>query len=58
MTLVQRQERELDRAIRRSLKQHRSVRAAARALGMPRSTFFDRVCQLGLNRRKKVRRAK
>jgi transposase-like protein len=41
MTLMKRLERERNRAIRAALKQHRTIRAAAKALGMPKSTLFD-----------------
>jgi len=33
--------RELARAVRRAYRTHGSVREAARALGMPRSTFHE-----------------
>jgi DNA-binding IclR family transcriptional regulator len=33
--------RELARAVRRAYRLHGSVRAAAKALGMPRSTFHE-----------------
>lgn len=61
MTFAQRQQRELDRAIRAALKAHGSVRLAASALGMPHSTLHDRACALGVHmgwpkrRRRKTR---
>jgi len=41
LKLYQRIQSQLRRAVRRAYRQHRSVRRAAEALGMPRSTFFD-----------------
>lgn len=34
-------QRELAREVRRAYREHGSVRAAAKALGMPRATFHD-----------------
>lgn len=36
------------RAIAQALRKHRTVRAAAKAMGIPRATFHDRAVALGL----------
>lgn len=64
MTLVERQQRERDRAIRAALKEHGSIRRAAAELGMARSTLHERAVQLGVRmdlpkrRRHKTRKAR
>lgn len=39
----------LCRAVRAAWREHRNVRAAAHAIGMPRSTFHDLATELGLD---------
>lgn len=41
MKLYQRIQLELVRAVRRAYRKHGAIRAAAAALGMPRSTFHE-----------------
>jgi hypothetical protein len=44
--LYQRLFRDLDVAIKRAYRKHKTVRAAAAALGMPRATFHDRLIKI------------
>jgi len=47
-SLRDKQRRELHRAILRAFRKHNTVRAAAKALGMPKSTLFDTLARLNL----------
>jgi transcriptional regulator of acetoin/glycerol metabolism len=42
-------------AMRQALRQHGTIRAAAHALGMPKSTFADRAKEWGLVSRRRPR---
>ena len=44
MTIVRRHQLELDRAVRFAVRRYKTVRAAAKYLGMPKSRLFD-YCQ-------------
>jgi hypothetical protein len=55
MTLMQRQRRERDRAIRRALREFGDVRAAAASLGMPKSTFFEACARLRIVHARRTR---
>lgn len=48
-TIIGETERKILSRLRRALKKHRSLRGAARALSMPKSTAFDLMQRHGIN---------
>ncbi len=49
MTIYDKIQYQLHRAIRRAWRKHRNVRDAAAAIGMPRSTFHEVAQRIGLD---------